>query len=69
MLIKQAKSSVIARVDMSHMPEFIKVLSGREETVREVEMLLDEYGEDPKNWLSKFCDWNGVTVDEEPKAP
>jgi type IV secretion system protein VirB4 len=59
MLIKQAKSSVIARVDMSHMPEFIKVLSGREETVREVEMLLDEYGNDPKTWLSKFCDWEG----------
>jgi type IV secretion system protein VirB4 len=69
MLIKQAKSSVIARVDMSHMPEFIKVLSGREETVREVQMLLDEYGDDPKNWLSKFCDWNGVTVDEARKAP
>lgn len=60
MLIKHAKSSVIARVDMSHMPEFIKVLSGREETVREVEMLREEYGDDPKNWLSKFCDWEGM---------
>jgi type IV secretion system protein VirB4 len=68
MLIKQAKSSVIARVDMSHMPEFIKVLSGREETVREVEMLLDEYGDDPKNWLSKFCNWEGDASDEDRKA-
>ncbi len=59
MLIKHAKSSVIARVDMSHMPEFIKVLSGREETVREVELLLDEHGSDPRNWLSKFCNWEG----------
>ena len=57
MLIKQAKSSVIARVDMSHMPEFIKVLSGREETVREAEILRDEHGDDPRDWLSKFCDW------------
>jgi type IV secretion system protein VirB4 len=64
MLIKQAKSSVIARVDMSHMPEFIKVLSGREETVREVEMLRDEYGDDPKGWLSKFCDWEGDASDD-----
>lgn len=68
MLIKQAKSSVIARVDMSHMPEFIKVLSGWEETVREVELLLDEYGNDPKNWLSKFCDWEGKASDDERKA-
>lgn len=68
MLIKQAKSSVIARVDMSHMPEFIKVLSGREETVREVEMLLDEYGSDPKAWLSKFCDWEGDGYDDQRKA-
>lgn len=64
MLIKHAKDSVIARVDMSHMPEFIKVLSGREETVRELEILRDEYGDDPKNWLSKFCDWNDGEGDE-----
>ncbi len=68
MLIKQAKSSVIARVDMSHMPEFIKVLSGREETVREVELLRDEYGDDPKDWLSKFCDWEGDVSDDNAKA-
>ncbi|WP_029875113.1 VirB4 family type IV secretion/conjugal transfer ATPase [Rhizobium leguminosarum] len=68
MLIKQAKSSVIARVDMSHMPEFIKVLSGREETVREVQMLLDEYGDDPKNWLSRFCDWEGEASDDQRKT-
>jgi type IV secretion system protein VirB4 len=68
MLIKQAKSSVIARVDMSHMPEFIKVLSGREETVREVDMLRDEYGDDPKGWLSKFCDWEGDVSDDHAKT-
>jgi len=53
---------------MSHMPEFIKVLSGREETVREVELLLDEYGDDPKDWLSKFCNWEGGASDEDRKA-
>lgn len=68
MLIKQAKSSVIARVDMSHMPEFIKVLSGREETVREVEMLRGEHGDDPKNWLSKFCGWEGDASDDNAKT-
>ena len=68
MLIKHAKSSVIARVDISHMPEFIRVLSGREETVREVEMLREEYGDDPKNWLSKFCDWEGDASDDKRKA-
>jgi len=68
MLIKHAKSSVIARVDMSHMPEFIKVLSGREETVREVEMLLDQHGPDPKNWLAKFCNWDEEAGDAERKT-
>ncbi|MCX8571129.1 VirB4 family type IV secretion/conjugal transfer ATPase [Aminobacter sp. MET-1] len=59
MLIKHARDSVIARVDMSHMMDFVKVLSGREDTVRQVEMLRDEHGDDPRGWLDKFCDWRG----------
>ena len=30
-------------------------------------MLLDEYGNDPKNWLSKFCDWEGDASDDQRK--
>lgn len=57
MLIKHAKDSVIARLDMSHMTDFVKVLSGRESTVRECEELREMYGDDPKNWLARFCGW------------
>jgi type IV secretion system protein VirB4 len=39
--------------------DFVKVLSGREDTVRQVEMLREEHGEDPRDWLDKFCDWKG----------
>jgi type IV secretion system protein VirB4 len=58
-LIKHARDSVVARVDMGHMMEFVRVLSGREDTVRQVGMLREEYGEDPRDWLDKFCDWKG----------
>ena len=44
---------------MGHMMDFVKVLSGREDTVRQVEMLREEYGGDPRDWLDKFCDWKG----------
>jgi len=37
---------VIAREDISHMPEFINVLSSREETIREVQRLLKEHGKE-----------------------
>ena len=57
MLIKHAKDSVIARLDMSHMMDFVKVLSGREGTVAECEALREQYGDEPANWLGKFCGW------------
>ncbi|RZS70625.1 type IV secretion system protein VirB4 [Phyllobacterium myrsinacearum] len=57
MLIKHAKASVIARLDLSHMMDFVKVLSGRETTVRECEALRQKYGDDPSAWLPAFCGW------------
>ncbi|KXF76373.1 hypothetical protein ATN84_15980 [Paramesorhizobium deserti] len=54
-LVKHASDSIVARLDLSTMPELIKVLSGRAETVRECERLRQEYGDDPAAWLPHFC--------------
>ncbi|MCP1201099.1 VirB4 family type IV secretion/conjugal transfer ATPase [Notoacmeibacter sp. MSK16QG-6] len=56
-LIKHGNDSVIARLDLSNMPDVVKVLSGRKETVEECAALRDQYGDDPEAWLGKFCGW------------
>lgn len=56
-LIKHGNDSVIARLDLSAMPDMVKVLSGRKETIEECETLRARYGDEPENWLSKFCGW------------
>ncbi|WP_160011065.1 VirB4 family type IV secretion/conjugal transfer ATPase [Rhizobium sp. 18055] len=58
-LIKHASDSIIARLDLSAMPDLVKVLSGRPETVRECEALRQTYGEEPGDWLPHFCGWGG----------
>jgi type IV secretion system protein VirB4 len=57
-LIRHAQDSVVARLDLSAMPDLIKVLSGRTETVREMERLRAELGDDPARWLPAFCGWS-----------
>lgn len=59
-LIKHGNDSVIARLDLSPMPDFVKVLSGRKETVEECEALRARYGEDPSTWLRHFCGWEAT---------
>lgn len=56
-LIKHGSDSVIARLDLGAMPDLIKVLSGRKETIEECARLRDIHGEDPTGWLDKFCGW------------
>lgn len=56
-LIKHGNDSVIARLDLSTMPDVVKVLSGRKETVEECAALRDEFGDEPAAWLPKFCGW------------
>jgi type IV secretion system protein VirB4 len=50
-LIKQANMSVVARLDMSGMPEILTILSGREKSVRHLDSLRAEHGDDPAEWL------------------
>ncbi|CUX72276.1 MULTISPECIES: VirB4 family type IV secretion/conjugal transfer ATPase [Agrobacterium] len=56
-LIKHGNDSVIARLDLSSMPDLVKVLSGRKETIEECAALRAQYGDEPENWLAKFCGW------------
>lgn len=50
-LLKQGTSAVIARIDLNGMNDIVNVLSGRAETVRLLNSIREEYGDDPDNWL------------------
>ncbi|WP_426124485.1 VirB4 family type IV secretion/conjugal transfer ATPase [Pararhizobium sp. PWRC1-1] len=56
-LIKHGSDSVIARLDLNAMPDVVKVLSGRKETIEECARLRDALGDDPLTWLPRFCGW------------
>ncbi|MGO4560197.1 VirB4 family type IV secretion/conjugal transfer ATPase [Mesorhizobium sp. 2RAF21] len=56
-LIKHGNDSVIARLDLSAMPDLVKVLSGRKETIEECEALRARFGDEPEHWLARFCGW------------
>ncbi|PSH63330.1 type VI secretion protein [Phyllobacterium brassicacearum] len=56
-LIKHANDSVIATLDLSHMLDFVKVISGNEATVAECEDLRQRYGDHAEKWLPYFCGW------------
>ncbi|MEP9389924.1 VirB4 family type IV secretion/conjugal transfer ATPase [Mesorhizobium sp. KR9-304] len=60
-LIKHGNDSVIARLDLSAMPDIVKVLSGRKETVEACAALRARLGEDPAAWLPEFCGWERAT--------
>ncbi len=53
-LVKQDNDGVVARLDLSGMDNIIQVLSGRNDTVALLDRVIDEHGEDPKDWLPIF---------------
>lgn len=53
-LLKQGSDVVVARIDLSGMDEAINVLSARAETVRLLDKIREEVGDDPKNWMPVF---------------
>lgn len=54
-LLKHGRDSVVARLDLGGMPEVIAVLSGRAETVKILDRIRAEHGDDPKVWLPRFA--------------
>ena len=53
-MIKHGRDSVVARLNLAGMPDLIKVLSGRTETVAELDALRAKLGDDPAAWLPVF---------------
>ena len=53
-LLRHGSDSVIARLDLSDMDDFIDILSGRTDTVRIVEKLIENHGSSPDSWLPHF---------------
>ncbi len=53
-LVKQGEDSVVARIDLNGMGEIIEVLSARAHTVRLLDRIRDEVGDDPDKWLPIF---------------
>jgi type IV secretion system protein VirB4 len=49
-LVKHGNHSVVARLDLSSMPEVLTVLSGREQSVRRLDELRARLGDDPALW-------------------
>ena len=50
----QNEETTRLRFDLSHAPELIKLLSARENTVKQVEKLIQEHGPEPATWLPLF---------------
>jgi type IV secretion system protein VirB4 len=50
-LIKHGADSVVARLNLSGMPDLLKVLSGRESSVRQLDALRERHGDAPGDWL------------------
>ncbi|MBL8549035.1 MAG: VirB4 family type IV secretion/conjugal transfer ATPase [Hyphomonadaceae bacterium] len=53
-LIKNGGDSVVARLNLSGHEEVLTVLSGRERTVRQLDELRAEFGDDPAAWLPRL---------------
>lgn len=53
-LLKREAGSVICEFDLSKMQEYVAVLSGRANTVRFVDKLRAELGDEPRFWLNEF---------------
>jgi len=60
-LIRSEHDSVIAKLDLSMMPDLVKVMSGTLETVEECARLRAKFGEHPDDWLPYFCGWKKET--------
>ena len=53
-MIKKGGHSVVARLDLSGLPGVLKILSGRETSIRELDRLRHEHGDNPTMWLPHF---------------
>jgi type IV secretion system protein VirB4 len=55
-LIKHGNDSVVARLNLTGEKEILTVLSGRERTVRLLDEIRLETGDDPADWLPRLLE-------------
>ncbi|WP_426000490.1 VirB4 family type IV secretion/conjugal transfer ATPase [Caulobacter sp. DWR1-3-2b1] len=55
-LIKHGTDSVVARLNLAGSPELLLVLSGREKTVRSLDVLRDQLGDKPEQWMRQLLE-------------
>ena len=55
-LIKHGADSVVARLNLSGMPDLLTVLSGRESSVRRLDALRAQVGDAPDDWLPRLLE-------------
>jgi type IV secretion system protein VirB4 len=55
-LIKHGNDSVVARLNLSGMPDLLTVLSGREASVRRLDEIRAVVGDDPAAWLPRLLE-------------
>ena len=56
LLIKHGNESVVARLNLTGEPEMLMILSGRERTVRLLDEIRAEVGDDPEAWLPRLLE-------------
>ena len=55
-LIKRGNDSVIARLDLSGEPDLLAILSGRESSVRQLDAIRADVGDDPADWMPRLLE-------------
>jgi type IV secretion system protein VirB4 len=65
-LIKQGRESVVAELDLKGFEPELKVISGRSQTVAELEQLITALGAEPAAWLPRFMGEDTTTKREAP---
>ena len=61
-LVREGVGSAVVRLDLNGAADLLKVLSGRPETVEEMERLIAVHGDDPAAWLPIFCGWDAANA-------
>ena len=66
-LVRQPDASVVVRLDLSGAPEVLTMLSGRESSVRRLDLLREAVGDDPAQWYPALTSrpWPGSGQPEE----
>ena len=69
-LVKHGSHSVVARLDLSGMPDLMVALSGRESSVRRLDQLRDRLGDQPAAWWEPLTGarWPGPPAEDPPAA-